>query len=177
MNIFNNLSSKKPRFTHLLIDLILIFILSPFASNNIGYLILSGAFFLVNLLVIKALPLPKFWINLLKIIALLSFVLDIIYQNPLIINSDSLYLYLSANIIDSSFILLAILLIGDQILMYAKVQDTVFLKGYKAIIMPTLATSNIAADYDPTQDQTVINGKMVDSHAGWFLTPLWNLLN
>ena len=62
-------------------------------------------------------------------------------------------------------------------MLYAKVQDAVFLKGYKAIIMPTLATSNIAADYDPTKDQTVINGKEVDSHVGWILTPLWNLLN
>lgn len=61
--------------------------------------------------------------------------------------------------------------------LYAKVQDAVFLKGYKAVVMPTLATSNIAADYDPTKDSTTINGQVVDPHVGWFLTPLWNLLN
>ena len=61
--------------------------------------------------------------------------------------------------------------------LYAKVQDNVFLKGYDAIVMPTLATSNVAADYDPTQDTMTINGIEVDPHVGWVLTPLWNLLN
>jgi hypothetical protein len=113
MYILNTLSSKQPKFTHLLIDLILIFILSPLANNYIGYLILSGGFFFINLLVIKALSLSKFWLNLLRIIALTSFVLDMIARNTLIANVDSIYFI--SNIIDSSFILLAILLIGNQI--------------------------------------------------------------
>ncbi|MEM1369747.1 MAG: amidase [Cyanobacteria bacterium P01_H01_bin.15] len=61
--------------------------------------------------------------------------------------------------------------------LYAKVQDTAFLQGYDAIVMPTLATSNIAADFDPTADSVLINGVEVDPHVGWMLTPLWNLLN
>ncbi len=61
--------------------------------------------------------------------------------------------------------------------LYAKVQDAVFLAGYQALIMPTLATNRIAADYDPTSDSVIINGKQVDPHVGWLLTPLFNLLN
>ena len=60
--------------------------------------------------------------------------------------------------------------------LYRKVQDAVFLKGYQALVMPTVATTNIKADFDPTRDQVVINGKEVDSQIGWLLTPLWNLL-
>ena len=61
--------------------------------------------------------------------------------------------------------------------LYAKVQDAVFLKGYDALIMPTLATSRIQAEYDPTKDTVEINGKTVDPHIGWVLTALFNLLN
>ena len=61
--------------------------------------------------------------------------------------------------------------------LYAKVQDAVFLKGYDALIMPTLATSRIQAEYDPTKDTVEINGKTVDPHIGWVLTVLFNLLN
>lgn len=61
--------------------------------------------------------------------------------------------------------------------LYARVQDTVFLAGYRALVMPTLATNRIAADYDPTIDAVRINGQEVDPHVGWVLTPLFNLLN
>ena len=61
--------------------------------------------------------------------------------------------------------------------LYARVQDAVFLKGYEAVLMPTLATSAVAADFDPTRDRLSINGSDVDPHVGWLLTALWNLLN
>ena len=61
--------------------------------------------------------------------------------------------------------------------LYARVQDATFLNGYQAIVMPTLATSDIPADYDPTKDSVLINGVEVDPHVGWVLTALWNLLN
>jgi amidase len=61
--------------------------------------------------------------------------------------------------------------------LYRRVQDAVFLKGYSAVLMPTLATSEVAADFDPTKDDIVINGKRVEPNVGWLLTALWNLLN
>lgn len=61
--------------------------------------------------------------------------------------------------------------------LYARVQDAVFLKGYSAIVMPTLATSSVPADFDPSQDSMVINGQPVEPNVGWVLTALWNLLN
>ena len=62
--------------------------------------------------------------------------------------------------------------------LYAQVQNEVFLKGYQALIMPTLATGKIAADYDPTTDSVVINETCRwIPHVGWVLTALWNLLN
>ena len=60
---------------------------------------------------------------------------------------------------------------------WSSYQDQVFLKGYQALISPTLATNRIAADYDPTSDTVVINDVEVDPHVGWILTALWNLLN
>lgn len=60
---------------------------------------------------------------------------------------------------------------------YKQVEEKVFLKGYEAIVMPTLATSAIEADADPITGKVIINGKEVDPLAGWVLTPLWNLLN
>jgi amidase len=67
---------------------------------------------------------------------------------------------------------------GDAIVdYYKKVQDAVFLKGYDALIMPTLATSDIAADFDPTKDIVTVDGVEVDPHVGWVLIPLFNLLN
>lgn len=56
-------------------------------------------------------------------------------------------------------------------------QDTVFLKGYDALVMPTLATSHIPADHDYTTDETIINSQAVHSLVGWILTPLFNVLN
>ena len=61
--------------------------------------------------------------------------------------------------------------------LYTRMQDAVFLKGYSAVLMPTLATSNVPADYDPTSDEIRISGISVEPNVGWILTALWNLLN
>lgn len=60
---------------------------------------------------------------------------------------------------------------------YRQIQDMVFLQGYEALLMPTLATSHIPADFDHTQDKVTISGKSVHPLMGWILTPLFNLLN
>ena len=62
-------------------------------------------------------------------------------------------------------------------MLYARIQDAVFLKGYSAVLMPTLATSNVPAAFDPTTDDMRINGTIVEPNVGWILTALWNLLN
>ena len=61
--------------------------------------------------------------------------------------------------------------------LYKRIQDAVFLNGYSAVLMPTLATSDVAADFDPTRDTIRINGQPVEPNVGWVLTALWNLLN
>ena len=61
--------------------------------------------------------------------------------------------------------------------LYARIQDAVFLKGYSAVLMPTLATSDVPAAFDPTTDAITINGTVVEPNVGWILTALWNLLN
>ena len=40
-----------------------------------------------------------------------------------------------------------------------------------------MATTRISADYNPTIDAQIIDGKSVDPYAGWFLTSLFSLLN
>ncbi|MDA9149565.1 hypothetical protein N9N71_03430 [Synechococcus sp. AH-229-G18] len=62
-------------------------------------------------------------------------------------------------------------------MLYARIQDAVFLKEYEAVIMPKHCTSNVFADFDPTTDEIKINGNSVEPNVGWFLTTLWNLLN
>ena len=57
------------------------------------------------------------------------------------------------------------------------VQQAVFDNGYDALVSPTLNTSRLPADFDPTLDVLKINGEVVDPHAGPIQTPLWNLLN
>jgi hypothetical protein len=41
----------------------------------------------------------------------------------------------------------------------------------------SIATTDVAADYDPTADRITINRKSVDPHLGWHLASLFNLLN
>jgi Asp-tRNA(Asn)/Glu-tRNA(Gln) amidotransferase A subunit family amidase len=53
----------------------------------------------------------------------------------------------------------------------------VFTAGFDALITPTIATTRIPADYDPTRDRPIIEGKAVDPYSGWFLTSVFSLLN
>jgi amidase len=56
-------------------------------------------------------------------------------------------------------------------------QQLVFQQGFKALVCPTVATTRIPADFDPTSDELIINGKKLDPYAGWFLTSVFSLLN
>jgi len=59
-----------------------------------------------------------------------------------------------------------------------QVQEKVFIKGYQAIIMPTMLTPYVAADwfYSPEKAIVTVNGKEVESRMGFFTTWMWNLL-
>jgi Asp-tRNA(Asn)/Glu-tRNA(Gln) amidotransferase A subunit family amidase len=61
--------------------------------------------------------------------------------------------------------------------LYRAVDAAVFQHGYCALVMPTVATTRIAADFDPTRHEITINGRTVDPHVGWLLTSLFNILN
>ena len=64
-----------------------------------------------------------------------------------------------------------------SVALYEAVDERVFGHGYRALITPTVATTEVAADYNPTSDRMTINGETVDPHLGWHLTSLFNLLN
>ncbi|MDU0113229.1 amidase [Psychrosphaera aquimarina] len=49
-------------------------------------------------------------------------------------------------------------------------------KQYDLLLCPTLATTNIPADYDYSKDKVEINGKQVDPNKGWFMTYPFNTL-
>jgi Asp-tRNA(Asn)/Glu-tRNA(Gln) amidotransferase A subunit family amidase len=53
----------------------------------------------------------------------------------------------------------------------------VFDRGFDALITPTVATTRVAANFDPTRHDVWVDGKQVDPYAGWFLTSLFSLLN
>jgi Asp-tRNA(Asn)/Glu-tRNA(Gln) amidotransferase A subunit family amidase len=61
--------------------------------------------------------------------------------------------------------------------LYGLIERKVFGAGYDAMLTPTVATTRIPADYDPTTDRPVIEGKGVDPYSGWFLTSLFSLVN
>jgi Asp-tRNA(Asn)/Glu-tRNA(Gln) amidotransferase A subunit family amidase len=65
----------------------------------------------------------------------------------------------------------------ETLRLYAGIEATVFDKGFDALLTPTIATSEVAADHDPTRHSVVIGGKTVDPYGGWFLTSLFSLLN
>jgi amidase len=65
----------------------------------------------------------------------------------------------------------------ETLRLYSIVDNKVFGRGYDALLTPTVATTNIAADYDPTIDTPLVDGERVDPYAGWFLTSLFSLLN
>jgi amidase len=65
----------------------------------------------------------------------------------------------------------------ETLRIYRIIDDAVFERGYHALITATVATTMIAADFDPTKDTAWVNGKTVDPYAGWFLTSIFSLLN
>jgi Asp-tRNA(Asn)/Glu-tRNA(Gln) amidotransferase A subunit family amidase len=65
----------------------------------------------------------------------------------------------------------------EALRVYELMDKKVFRAGYDAIVTPTVATTRIPADYDPTTDRPVIEGKAVDPYSGWFLTSLFSLVN
>lgn len=48
---------------------------------------------------------------------------------------------------------------------------------YDLLIVPTTATTRIAADFDDSRDEVVVNGRKVDPLLGWVLTYPFNTLN
>jgi amidase len=58
------------------------------------------------------------------------------------------------------------------------VQEKVFTKGFNAIVMPTMLTPYVKADwFSSSETATVtINNKQVQSRMGFFTTWMWNLL-
>jgi len=60
---------------------------------------------------------------------------------------------------------------------YVRVSDAVFENGYDALIMPTLATPHVPADYDPTKGGLVVEGQKMDKQFILALTIPWNFLN
>jgi Asp-tRNA(Asn)/Glu-tRNA(Gln) amidotransferase A subunit family amidase len=65
----------------------------------------------------------------------------------------------------------------EALRLYGLMDSKLFRTGYDAIITPTVATTRIPADYDPTTDRPVIEGRVVDPYSGWFLTSLFSLVN
>jgi amidase len=58
------------------------------------------------------------------------------------------------------------------------VQEKVFLNGFQAIIMPTMLTPYVAADWfsSPEKEYVSVNGRQVETSMGFFTTWMWNLL-
>jgi Asp-tRNA(Asn)/Glu-tRNA(Gln) amidotransferase A subunit family amidase len=65
----------------------------------------------------------------------------------------------------------------EALRLYGLMERKVFRAGYDAMVTPTVATTRIPADYDPTTDRPIIEGKGVDPYSGWFLTSLFSLVN
>jgi Asp-tRNA(Asn)/Glu-tRNA(Gln) amidotransferase A subunit family amidase len=65
----------------------------------------------------------------------------------------------------------------EALRLYGVVDTNVFRAGYDAIVTPTVATTRVSADYDPTRDRPVIEDQVVDPYSGWFLTSLFSLVN
>ena len=58
-----------------------------------------------------------------------------------------------------------------------ELEKKVFAQGFRVLICPTVSTTRISADYDPTAGRPTINGKSVDPYLGWFQTSIFNFLN
>jgi amidase len=65
----------------------------------------------------------------------------------------------------------------ETLRLYRAIDRAVFQKDYDCLITPTVGTTRIAADFDPTKDSAVVAQSPVDAYAGWHLTSLFSLLN
>ena len=61
--------------------------------------------------------------------------------------------------------------------LYAKISDAVFQEGYDAIVMPTLATPHVPADYDVSKEGFKLEGNSMHKSFILALTVPWNVLN
>ena len=61
--------------------------------------------------------------------------------------------------------------------LYATISETVFKRGYDAIVMPTLATPHVPADYDQTVEGFMLEGNEMHKSFILSLTVPWNVLN
>ena len=61
---------------------------------------------------------------------------------------------------------------------HRQVQEKVFQNGFKAIVMPTMLTPYVKADWfsSPDNATVTVNGRQVESRMGFFSTWMWNLL-
>ena len=115
--------STKTKYTKLLIVLIILFFIYPLISILAqGYLLVSFVFLLVNLLVIESLSLKRKWLYLLRAIAIITLVSELIFFQELPILEDFLYfLDFETNLAYMLFHSLAILAIGSRIFTENKV--------------------------------------------------------
>jgi amidase len=60
---------------------------------------------------------------------------------------------------------------------HARIADAVFEKGFDALVMPTLATSHVPADFDFTKDNYMLGEKELQGIFIFALTVPWNILN
>lgn len=61
--------------------------------------------------------------------------------------------------------------------MLRELNRAVFARGFDALLCPTMATMNVAADYDPLSgDEVLVNGSPVDSWIAPLLTYPFNIL-
>lgn len=68
---------------------------------------------------------------------------------------------------------------ADLLIRYnVMVQQKVFLNDYQAIVMPTMLTPYVNADWFATPDKNyvTVNGRQVETSMGFFTTWMWNLL-
>ena len=60
---------------------------------------------------------------------------------------------------------------------HARIVDAVYAKGYSALIMPTLITSHVPADYDLTEGGFMLDGQELYRSFIFAFTVPWNFLN
>lgn len=136
--------STKTKYTKLLIVLIILFFIYPLISILAkGYLFISLVFLLVNLLVIETLSLKRKWIYLLRAIAIISWISEVIFFQELPIFQDFLYfLDFEANLSYMLFNGLAILAIGKRIFIEKQVNRDIVHGGICVFLILGLLWSN-----------------------------------